>query len=95
LTRWIAKNIVASGQADWATVQISYAIGLAQPMSFYIETDHKPQSRELTKWVQDNVDLTPRGIIERFDLFRPIYSSTTNYGHFGKDYLPWEKVDLF
>jgi S-adenosylmethionine synthetase len=95
LTRWIAKNIVASGRADWATVQISYAIGLAQPMSFYIETDHKPQSRELTKWVQDNVDLTPRGIIERFDLFRPIYSSTTNYGHFGKDYLPWEKVDLF
>jgi S-adenosylmethionine synthetase len=95
LTRWIAKNIVASGRADWATVQISYAIGLAQPMSFYIETDHKPQSRELTKWVQDNVDLTPRGIIERFDLFRPIYSSTTNYGHFGKDYLPWETVDLF
>ena len=95
LTRWIAKNIVASGRADWATVQISYAIGLAQPRSFYIETDHKPQSRELTKWVQDNVDLTPRGIIERFDLFRPIYSSTTNYGHFGKDYLPWEKVDLF
>ena len=95
LTRWIAKNIVASDRADWATVQISYAIGLAQPMSFYIETDHKPQSRELTKWVQDNVDLTPRGIIERFDLFRPIYSSTTNYGHFGKDYLPWEKVDLF
>jgi len=95
LTRWIAKNIVASGRADWATVQISYAIGLAQPMSFYVETDHKPQSRELTKWVQDNVDLTPRGIIERFDLFRPIYSSTTNYGHFGKDYLPWETVDLF
>jgi S-adenosylmethionine synthetase len=76
-------------------LQISYAIGMAQPMSFYVETDHKPQSRELTKWVQDNVDLTPRGIIERFDLFRPIYSSTTNYGHFGKDYLPWETVDLF
>jgi S-adenosylmethionine synthetase len=95
LTRWIAKNIVASGRADWATVQISYAIGMAQPMSFYVETDHKPQSRELTKWVQDNVDLTPLGIIERFDLFRPIYSSTTNYGHFGKDYLPWETVDLF
>jgi S-adenosylmethionine synthetase len=68
---------------------------MAQPMSFYVETDHKPQSRELTTWVQDNVDLTPRGIIERFDLFRPIYSSTTNYGHFGKDYLPWETVDLF
>ena len=95
LTRWIAKNIVASGKADWATVQISYAIGLAQPMSFYVETDHKPQSRELTKWIQDNVDLTPKGIIDRFELFRPIYSTTTNYGHFGKDYLPWEKINLF
>jgi S-adenosylmethionine synthetase len=95
LTRYLAKNIVASGRADWATVQISYAIGLSQPMSFYVETTHKAQSRELTKWIQDNVDLTPRGIIERFELFRPIYSSTTNYGHFGKDYLPWEKVNLF
>ena len=95
LTRWIAKNIVASGKADWATVQISYAIGLAQPMSFYVETDHKPQSRELTKWIQDNVDLTPKGIIDRFKLFRPFYSTTTNYGHFGKSYLPWESIDLF
>jgi S-adenosylmethionine synthetase len=95
LTRYLAKNIVASGKADWATVQISYAIGLAQPMSFYVETDHKPQSRELTKWIQANVDLTPKGIIDRFDLFRPIYSSTTNYGHFGKPDLPWEKVNLF
>ena len=95
MMRYIAKNIVASGKADWATCQISYAIGMAQPMSFYIETDHRPQSRELTKWVQDNVDLTPKGIIDRFDLFRPIYSTTTNYGHFGKSNLPWEKVDLF
>ena len=95
LTRYLAKNIVASGRADWATVQISYAIGLEQPMSFYVETDHRPQSRDLTKWIQDNVDLTPKGIIDRFDLFRPIYSSTTNYGHFGKTNMPWEKVDLF
>lgn len=95
MMRYLAKNIVASGKADWATVQISYAIGLAQPMSFYVETDHKPQSRELTKWIQDNIDLTPKGIINRFDLFRPIYSSTTNYGHFGKPDMPWEKVDLF
>jgi S-adenosylmethionine synthetase len=74
-------------------VQVSYAIGVAQPMSFYVDSDGN--SRELTKWIQDNVDLTPRGIIERFDLFRPIYSETTNYGHFGKAKLPWEKVDLF
>jgi S-adenosylmethionine synthetase len=64
-------------------------------MSFYVETDNAATSRELTKWVQDNVDLTPRGIIKQFDLFRPIYSSTTNYGHFGKDYLPWEQTNLF
>jgi S-adenosylmethionine synthetase len=95
MMRYLAKNIVASGQADWATVQISYAIGLAQPMSFYVETADTTQSRLLTKWIEHNVDLTPKGIIERFNLFRPIYSSTTNYGHFGKDFLPWERVDLF
>lgn len=95
LTRWIAKNIVASGQASWASVQISYAIGMVQPMSFYVETADAMQGRLLTKWIESNVDLTPKGIIDRFDLFRPIYSSTTNYGHFGKDYLPWEKIDLF
>lgn len=93
LTRWIAKNIVAGGHADWATVQISYAIGMKDPMSFYIESNGN--SRALTKTVQDTVDMTPKDIIDRFELFRPIYSSTTNYGHFGKDYLPWEKIDLF
>lgn len=95
MMRWIAKNIVASGKADWASCQISYAIGMAQPMSFYIETANQRQSRELTRWVQANVDLTPMGIIDRFQLFRPIYSSTTNYGHFGKPDLPWEQVNLF
>lgn len=95
MMRYLAKNIVASGQAPWATCQVSYAIGLAQPMSFYVETDNTERSRYLTDWIQKNVDLTPRGIIDKFNLFRPIYSSTTNYGHFGKDYLPWENVDLF
>jgi len=95
MMRYIAKNIVASGRADWATVQISYAIGMAQPMSFYVETADAQQGRDLTTWIQDNVDLTPQGITERFDLFRPIYSATTNYGHFGKPNMPWEKLDLF
>ena len=95
MMRYLAKNIVASGQADWATCQISYAIGLAQPMSFYIEMEDKEKSRHLTKWVQDHVDLTPKGIIDHFNLFRPIYGSTTNYGHFGKPELPWEQVNLF
>lgn len=95
MMRYIAKNIVASGRADWATCQISYAIGMAQPMSFYIECEDKALARDLTMLIPKVVDLTPRGIIERFDLFRPIYSSTTNYGHFGKPDLPWEKIDLF
>jgi S-adenosylmethionine synthetase len=95
MMRYLAKNIVASGKADWATVQISYAIGLSQPMSFYVETADAAQGRDLTKWIQDNIDLTPKGIIDRFKLFRPIYSNTTNYGHFGKPDLPWESINLF
>ena len=95
MMRYIAKNIVASGKSSWANVQISYAIGLAEPMSFYVECDDIDVARELTALIPTIVDLTPKGIIERFNLFRPIYSSTTNYGHFGKDYLPWEKIDLF
>ena len=93
MARYLAKNIVASGKATWATVQISYAIGVADPMSFYVESDG--DSRGLTDWIQSNVDLTPLGIINRFNLFRPIYSQTTNYGHFGKKDLPWEQIDLF
>lgn len=95
MMRWIAKNIVATGQAPWATCQVSYAIGVEQPMSFYVETYDSELSRKLTRTVESLVDLTPRGIIERFDLFRPIYSQTTNYGHFGKPNLPWEQVNLF
>lgn len=95
MMRYIAKNIVASGRADWATCQVSYAIGLKDPMSFYIETSDSQLARKLTNWVQENVDLTPKGIIDRFSLFKPIYSRTTNYGHFGKSDLPWEKINLF
>ena len=95
MMRYIAKNIVASGRADWATCQVSYAIGVEEPMSFYIETHDTELSRELTKEILGSVDFTPKGIIDKLDLFRPIYSLTTNYGHFGKSYLPWEQVDLF
>jgi len=95
MMRYIAKNIVASGKAPWATCQVSYAIGLKDPMSFYIETHDTELSRKLTKQVEAMVDLTPKGIIDKFNLFRPIYSMSTNYGHFGKSYLPWEKTDLF
>jgi S-adenosylmethionine synthetase len=93
MARYLAKNIVASDKAKWAQVQLSYAIGVEEPTSLYVDCDG--DNRGIEQWVRENVDLTPKGIIDRFDLFRPIYSSTTNYGHFGKDYLPWEKVDLF
>ena len=93
MTRYLAKNIVASGRASHATIQLSYAIGVAQPMSLYVESDGNCEG--LKDWIVSNVDLTPKGIIDRFQLFRPIYSSTTNYGHFGKEYLPWETIDLF
>lgn len=95
MMRYIAKNIVASGRASWATCQISYAIGLAEPMSFYVECEDRALARDLTMLIPRVVDLTPKGIIERFDMFRPIYRETTNYGHFGKQNLPWEQVNLF
>ena len=93
MMRYLAKNLVAADKAEWATVQISYAIGLKDPMSFYVETEDAANARHLTKWIQEHVDLTPKGIIDRFDLFRPIYRSTTNYGHFGREGFPWEKVN--
>lgn len=95
MMRYLAKNIVASHSVPSATCQISYAIGMKQPMSFYVKTNDQSLDQQLTQWINNNVDLTPQGIINRFKLFRPIYSLTTNYGHFGKDSLPWEQVDLF
>jgi S-adenosylmethionine synthetase len=92
MMRYLAKNIVAGGHADWATCQVSYAIGVKEPMSFYVESNGN--SRALTDWILKNVDLTPKGIIDKFDLFSVQLTDTTNYGHFGKDNLPWEQVDL-
>ena len=94
MARYLAKNIVASNRATKATVQLSYAIGVKEPTSLFVKTD-KGVDSDTTKWIRENVDLTPAGIINRFELFRPIYSETTNYGHFGKANLPWEAVDLF
>ena len=93
LCRWLAKNIVASGRATRATIQISYAIGVREPMSLRVDSDGDNDA--LLDHIQRHVDLTPQGIIQRFQLFRPIYSETTNYGHFGKHWLPWEEAGLF
>jgi S-adenosylmethionine synthetase len=96
MARYLAKNIVASKGAHKATVQISYAIGVKEPTSLFVKTDLGIEfDNTITAWIRENVDLTPQGIINRFELFRPIYSETTNYGHFGKANLPWEIVDLF
>jgi len=96
MARYLAKNIVASRGAHKATVQLSYAIGVKEPTSVWVKTDRGiDYDRITTDWINKNVDLTPQGIINRFELFRSIYSETVNYGHFGKADLPWEAVDLF
>lgn len=95
MMRYVAKNIVAAGYADRATCQVSYAIGVAEPMSFRLDVGDETRNRTLADFVASRIDLRPQAIIERFDLFRPIYHRTVNYGHFGRADLPWEKTDLF
>lgn len=94
IARFIAKNIVANGFANKCEIQLSYAIGVAKPISIYIDTfgTGKISDEEIVKIVKDKFDLTPRGIINYLDLQKPIYTKTTNYGHFGKLDLPWEKI---
>ena len=93
MARYLAKNIVASKQATYATIQLSYAIGVEQPTSVYVDSDG--DNEKILAYIKSNVDLTPLGIIKHFNLFRPIYSDTVAYGHFGKHWLPWETIDLF
>ncbi|NLC20330.1 MAG: methionine adenosyltransferase [Halomonadaceae bacterium] len=95
--RYVAKNIVAAGLADRCEIQISYAIGVAEPTSVMVDTfgTGKIDDRKLEEIVRKVFDLRPSGIIKMLDLRRPIYSRTTNYGHFGKSDmdLSWEKDD--
>lgn len=96
--RYVAKNIVASGIAERAEVQIAYAIGVAKPVSISIDTfgTGKVSEDVLVEWVKELFDLRPAGIIKMLDLRRPIYKQTAAYGHFGRTDLdvPWEKTDL-
>ncbi len=94
MARHIAKNIVANKLARKCEIQLSYAIGVAEPISIYINTygTNTISEEEIVKKIKSKFDLTPRGIINYLDLQRPIYRETTNYGHFGKENLPWEKV---
>ncbi|MDT3738448.1 MAG: methionine adenosyltransferase [Candidatus Kapabacteria bacterium] len=94
--RYLAKNIVASGIASECTIQLSYAIGIAQPVSILVNTHgtSKVNDRLLDKFVKDNIDLSPAAIIERFGLRRPIFRATAAYGHFGRNEFPWERTDI-
>jgi S-adenosylmethionine synthetase len=95
--RHVAKNLVAAGLADRAEVQISYAIGMARPVSIMVETygTGRLPDHELAKLIQKHFDLRPGAIIRDLQLRRPIYSATASYGHFGRidvD-LPWERTN--
>ena len=95
--RYVAKNIVAAGLADKCEIQLSYAIGVAQPTSINVDTfgTGRISNEKLVEIIRENFDLRPAGIIKMLDLRRPIYKQTAAYGHFGRDDLdlPWEKLD--
>ncbi|QCI17220.1 methionine adenosyltransferase [Buchnera aphidicola (Aphis helianthi)] len=93
--RYVAKNIVAAGLADRCEIQLSYAIGVAEPTSIMIETFQtgKLSNKALINLVRDIFDLRPYGLIEMLNLLQPIYFQTSVYGHFGREEFPWEKLD--
>ena len=95
--RYVAKNIVAAGLADKCEIELAYAIGVARPLSIFIDTfgTGKLSDEKLVEIVRENFDLRPAGIIQMLDLRRPIYKQTAAYGHFGRTDidLPWEKLD--
>jgi S-adenosylmethionine synthetase len=97
--RYLAKNVVAAGLAERCTIQIAYAIGVAKPLSFYVDSAGATDERKLALVLQELMDLSPRGIRTHLNLNRPIYTRTSAYGHFGRRPDPdggfaWEKLDL-
>jgi S-adenosylmethionine synthetase len=94
--RHIAKNVVGAKLAKECLVQLAYAIGVAEPVSIYVDTKGtgKIPDTEIAKMISKTVDLTPRGIIKRLDLRKPVYQKTAAYGHFGRKEFSWEKLDL-
>ena len=97
MARHIAKNVVANGYATKCEVQLAYAIGVAYPVSVYVNTfgTNTISEEEISNKITDKFDLTPNGIIDYLNLRKPIYRLTTNYGHFGKENLSWEKIISF
>lgn len=96
MARYIAKNIVSAGIADKCEIELAYAIGVAQPVSVFVNTFNtgKIDDNLIEKAIWDNFSLTPSGIITTLDLKRPIYSPTAAYGHFGRDEFPWERTNI-
>jgi S-adenosylmethionine synthetase len=96
--RYVAKNLVAAGLADRCEIQISYAIGVAEPVSIWIETfgTGKVPNEKLIELIRKNFDLRPKGMIKMLDLLRPIYTPTASFGHFGRteDTFTWERTDM-
>ena len=97
MARFLAKNIVANGYAKKCEIQFAYSIGVAKPVSIYVDTfrTNTIPEEEIIKKIEEKFDLTPRGIINYLELQKPIYRNTTNYGHFGKKDLAWEKIVTF
>jgi S-adenosylmethionine synthetase len=93
--RYVAKHIVASGLADRCIVQLSYAIGVAEPTSVYVNTlgTGKKEDEWIVNKVRELFNLTPNGITETLQLRQPIYQHSASYGHFGRNEFPWEKLD--
>jgi S-adenosylmethionine synthetase len=93
--RWVAKNVVAAGLADRCEIQLSYAIGIAKPLSVRVDTfgTGKMSDVDLTTAVESVFDMRPAAIAKQFDLKRPMYEKTAYHGHFGRDEFPWERVD--
>lgn len=95
MTRYIAKNIVAAGIADEIELQVAYAIGVARPVSVFVNSygTGKLSDDEIANIIEKEFDLRPAAIISALDLNRPIYFDTASYGHFGREIFPWEKID--
>lgn len=95
-SRHLAKNLVAAGVSDELTIQLSYAIGVAQPVSINVDTHGtgKTDSRAIEDYIMKNIDLTPKGIIDRLDLRKPVFAKTAAYGHFGREEFSWENLEL-
>lgn len=95
MARYLAKNVVASGICDRCQIQLAYVIGLTQPMSVNVNCfgTNKVDEKLIVKAILDNFDLSPKGIIDKLDLMKPIYFKTSTYGHFGDPHFSWEQLD--